>query len=63
MNWLLLPLALLLVGIARIGIWLFPEQPTQSKRYEGHFGAGDKGWKSWENLTDAERIELQERGG
>jgi hypothetical protein len=58
MTWLMLPLALALVGIARVGMWLFPEDTNAPKHYEGDFGQSDNILKSWDELSKAEKESL-----
>ena len=57
-------LALPFVAVSATVIdWLFPNESEGYIHHEGHFMAGDKGWKSWDDLTPEERLVLQERGG
>lgn len=63
MIWML-PLALVLVLIARVGIWLFPEPAAPPKHYEGDFGDQGLGdpLKGWDALTTQEKDEIQPLG-
>lgn len=58
MTWLTIPLALLLVGIARIGVLLFPENVGNNKHYEGDFGKTEQTTKSLDELTDEEHNQI-----
>lgn len=55
---LLLPVALALVGLARFAMWLFPEQVGNKNHYDGNFGDTDQTFKSWDELTTAEKDDL-----
>jgi len=51
---MIIPAALLLVGIAKIGVMLFPENVGNNKHYEGNFGKADQDTLSLGEMSDEE---------